>query len=146
MHSQGFQTDVEKINFLSVLADKTTGDFNQSITEIKNHSYFKNMSYDQVVVHLKSIYATVQENTSVDTAKLLLHDALIKASDRALIAQSTFSYNSSLEIVLDCLYSNPVEYPAAKGQNESNYDYMTRRREYLRNIVGEFLLRTFLGQ
>ena len=105
------------------------------------------MTYKQVVVHLKSIYATVQEKTSVGATQLLLHDALIKVSDRTLIAQSMYSYNSSLESVLDFfLYSNPVEYPAAKGQNESNYDYMTRRREYLRNIVGEFLLRTFLGQ
>ena len=136
MHSRGFQTDVEKINFLSILADKTTGDFNQLITEIKNHSYFKNMSYDQVVVHLKSIYATVQKKTSVYATQLLLYDALIKISDWALIAQNMYSYNSSLESVLDFfLDSNPVEYHATQGQNESNYDYMTRRREYVRNII-----------
>ena len=82
MHSQDYQKDVEKVNFLSVLADKTTGDLTQSITEIRNHSYFRNMSYDQVVVHLKSIYATVQEKTSVDSTQLLLHDSLIKVIER----------------------------------------------------------------
>ena len=146
MHSQDYQTDAEKINFLSVLADKTTGDFNQSITEIKNHSYFKDMSYDQVVVHLKSIYASVQEKTPVDATQLLLHDALIKVNDRALVAQSMYSYNSSLESVLDFfLESNPVEYIADQGQDETQQDYLNRRKEYVRNIIREFLLRTFWG-
>ena len=102
-----------------------------------------NRTYWQLI-HLNSIYASVQEKTSFDATQLFLHDALIKLSDRAFIAQTMYSYNSSLESVLDfLLYSNPVEYHVDQGQKESEADYLTRRRKYTSNIVREFLLHTF---
>ena len=113
--------------------------------EIKNHSYFRDMSCDQAVVYLKSIYATIQEKTPICCCHTtVVHDALIKVSDRELITQSIYSYNSSLESLLDFLFdSNSIEFLVDQVQNESDADYMARLSEHVRNILRQFCLCMF---
>ena len=84
MLSQRIADDRKKINILSVLADKTVGDFNSLMSEIKTGHIYQGMSYNEVMNHLKCIYATTKDKTSVDCFNAFLKEATVLLTDRNL--------------------------------------------------------------
>ena len=136
--------DRSKINFLSVLSDKRKGDFSSIISEVKTHDSFKNMSYAEVIAHLRSIYASNQEKSLSDSTITLLRDAGTKITDRALLAQVMYSYHTSLESVLDFfVLENPVVIPVRTTESDAEFKLVMDR--FIKDVLREFSLRVFIG-
>ena len=145
MASQNIQTDIGRINFLSVLADKSKGDFNLIISEIKTMDTFQRVSYDEVVANLKTIYATATEKTVIDSMRTL-NGNHSRVTDRDNIPHRFFVYNRQLENTLQFfLAANPVARIDPKGPNESDLEFEKRCDVYDRDLLREFCLRIYWG-
>ena len=145
MDSQRLTVDSEKINFLSVLADKNVGDFSNLISSLKTHPCYRNSTYAQVVEHLKSHYATSHEASFIDCIDRLLLEATSDIQDRNLITQRVWDYNLTVEKVFEYYFkANPVAKPIydpndTEDMRNAKYD------TYAKDTMRELLFQIFFG-
>ena len=145
MLSQRITDDREKINILSVLADKTVGDFNSLMSEIKTGHIYQGMTYNEVVNHLKCIYATTKDKTSVDSFNAFLKEATVLLTDRTLVHQYLCSYHATLDSALEFFQqANPAQRPV-RTPEDTDETWNNKMKEHENNVIREFNFRTFWG-
>ena len=146
MASQNITGDAEKLNFLAVLADKSQGDFDTIISNLRTDEMYANLSYDDAIRYLKIVYATSSEKSAHDAAKSFLKIACSPIKDRHLLSQFFARYHEALNKLIEFHLTEicPVANLTLVA-NETPAEFLARLEEFKKSLLKESYLHLFLG-
>ena len=143
--SQNIKTDEEKINFLLICADQNVGDFYGIIRQYKNQAQFAGSSYDDIVNHLKAIYATNKEKTLIESNKEIILEGTKVLNSRNLIPSRLNAFHTAQENSIKFyLESETVPFPE-RNQGETDNEFFVRRDKFKAELIRDFNLKLFFG-
>ena len=143
--SQKLTTDEEKINFLLVCSDKKNGDFYSKCREYKNHSQYSGLSYEDIVSHLRAIYATEREKTIFEANREIINEGTKTLNSRNLLSSRLNAFHTAQENSIKFyLETDTITFPE-RNAGESNEDFNARRNKYKAELIRDYNLKLFFG-
>ena len=143
--SQKLSTDEEKINFLLVCADKSAGDFFDIVREYKSQAQFSGSTFNDIVEHLREIYATNKEKTLFDSNREVLAEGNKPLTSRYLVPSRLNGFHTAQENSLKFyLEGNTIAVPE-RNAGESDADFFARCDKFKAELIRDFNLKLFFG-